>query len=94
MSNHFRALYVKNLKVVLQNKGYTSLKNNMAVASYRKVQSGQKVAYKFTKLSEIGFCMECFGADFSRVFNENVKIWLLGVRLGTRNQIQAFQGFS
>ena len=30
--------------------------------------------------------MECFTADFLRVFNENVKIWLLGVRLGTRHQ--------
>ena len=27
--------------------------------------------------------MECFAADFLRVFNENVKIWFLGVRLGT-----------
>ena len=38
--------------------------------------------------------MECFTADFLRVFNENVKVWLLGVRLDTGQQIQAFQGFS
>ena len=38
--------------------------------------------------------MECFTADFLRVFNKNVKIWLLGVRLGTRHQIQAFQELS
>ena len=31
---------------------------------------------------------------FSWVFNESVKICLLGVRLGTRHQIQVFQGFS
>ena len=31
---------------------------------------------------------------FLRVFNENVKIWLLGVRLGARHQIHAFQEFS
>ena len=38
--------------------------------------------------------MECFTADFLRVLNEHVKIWLLGVRLGTHHQIQAFQEFS
>ena len=42
------------------------------------------------EIKQIGFCMECFTADFLRVFNKNVKIWLLGVRLGTRHQIQAF----
>ena len=38
--------------------------------------------------------MECFTADFLRVFSKTVKIWLLGVQLGTRHQIQgfAFQG--
>ena len=38
--------------------------------------------------------MECFTADFLRVFNENVKIWLLSGRLGTRHRIEAFEGFS
>ena len=37
---------------------------------------GQRVVNKFTKLSKIDFCIECFRADFLRVFNENVKIWL------------------
>ena len=48
---------------------------------------GQRVVNKFTKLSKLDFCMECFTADFLRVFNKNVKIWPLGVRLGTRHQI-------
>ena len=39
--------------------------------------------------------METFHtADFLQVFSQNVKIWPLGVRLGTRHQIQAFQDFS
>ena len=35
---------------------------------------GQKVVNKFTKLSEINFCMKCFTAAFLKVFNGNVKI--------------------
>ena len=54
----------------------------------------QKVGDKFTKLSKIGFSMDCFTADFWGFFNENVRIWLSGGRLSTRHQIQAFQGFS
>ena len=38
--------------------------------------------------------MECFTAGFLRVFNQDVKIWYWGVRLGTRYQIQALQTFS
>ena len=37
--------------------------------------------------------MECFTADFLRVLSESVKIWPLGVRLGTRHQCQAFKDF-
>ena len=55
---------------------------------------GQKFVNKFTKLRKIGFCVEFLTADFLQVFNENVKIWLLGVWLSTRYQTQAFQGFS
>ena len=55
---------------------------------------GQKVGDKFTKLSKIGFFMECFTADFLQFLSKNVKILLFGGRLGTRHQIQAFQGFS
>ena len=55
---------------------------------------GQKVVNKFTELGKIDFCMECFTVDTLRVFNENVKIWLLGVSLDTLHKIQAFQGFS
>ena len=38
--------------------------------------------------------MDCFTADFLRLFNETVKIWFFGGRLGTRHQIQAFQVLS
>ena len=38
--------------------------------------------------------MESFTADFIRFVPENLKIWILGGRLGTRYQIQAFQSFS
>ena len=38
--------------------------------------------------------MECFAADFLQFFSKNVEIWLLGGRLGTPHQIQAFQAFS
>ena len=55
---------------------------------------GQGVGDKFTKLSKIGFSMDCFMADFLRLFTETVKIWFFGGRLGTRHQIQAFQVLS
>ena len=35
--------------------------------------------------------MECFIAIFLRFFSTNVKICILGGRLGNRHQIQAFQ---
>ena len=56
--------------------------------------AGQKVVNKFLKLGKKGFCIECFTAEFLRVFNKNVKSWLLGVRLGTCYHIEAFQEFS
>ena len=43
-------------------------------------------------LSKIGFSMECFTTDFCDFLPK--KNWLLGGPLGTRHQIQAFQGFS
>ena len=64
---------------------------------------GQKVVHKFTKLRKIGFCMKMifhelrflYGtADFLRDFDKTIKIWHLGVNLGTRHQDQAFQRFS
>ena len=55
---------------------------------------GQKIADKFTKLNKTCFSMEYFTTGFSRIFNTNIKICLLGGWLGTRHQIQAFQGFS
>ena len=38
--------------------------------------------------------MERFIADFSRFFDTNAKIYLLGDQLGTCHQIQAFQRFA
>ena len=77
-------------------KGHGSCRNCFYIIYFKKghqnsVQEhnpGQRVVNKFTKLRKIGFSMECFTADFLRVFNENMKIWLLGVRLGTCHQIQ------
>ena len=54
----------------------------------------KKVVNKFTKLSKIGFCMECFTAGFLCVFHKDVNIWLLGILLGTHHQIQVFQQLS
>ena len=59
--------------------------------SYNLVQN---VADKFTKLSKRGFSMDCFTADFLRLFTEKCQNLGLGGRLGTCHQIQAFQGFS
>ena len=55
---------------------------------------GQKIGDKLTKLSKIGFSMECFTADFLRFFTEKRQNLALVGQLGTRHQIQAFQGFS
>ena len=54
----------------------------------------QKIVEKFTKLSKTCFYVECFTADLLQFFSTNVNIYLLGCRLGTRDQILAFQGFS
>ena len=45
----------------------------MAFWSCRKngFSLGQKVGDKFTKLSKIGFSMECFTADFLQLFTKN-----------------------
>ena len=58
-----------------------------------KIQSLTKGWSQFTKLSQIGFSVECFTADFLQFFTKKRQIWLLGGRLGTRHQIQAFPAF-
>ena len=55
---------------------------------------GIKIVNKLTKISKICVSVECFIADIPRFFSANVKTCLLGGRLGTRHQIQAFQEFS
>ena len=42
---------------------------------------GHSIAGRFTKLSKIGFSLECFTADFWRVCSTAVGIWLLVERL-------------
>ena len=59
------------------------------------VQSWTKGWRQIQKIKQIGFSMdECFTADFLQFLLKKVKICLLGGRLGTRPQIQAFQEFS
>ena len=43
--------------------------------------------------SKIGVSLECFAVEFLEVSRTTVEIWLLGNRLGTCYQFQAFQGF-
>ena len=45
------------------------------------------------KPSKIGFSMKCFTADFLQFLTKSVKTRLLGGRLGTRNEVQAFSDF-
>ena len=45
------------------------------------------------KLSNIGFSMECFRADFLGFFSTNIKICLLGTRLDNHHLIKAYPGF-
>ena len=45
-------------------------------------------------LSNISFSMKYVRPAFSQFSSTNAKICLLGVQLGTRHQIQVFQGFS
>ena len=55
---------------------------------------GQKIGGKFTKLAKYVFPWTVLQLIFCHLLQKNVKIWLLSVRLGTRHQTQAFQGFS
>ena len=55
---------------------------------------GEKIVDKFTKLDKIWISRKSFTADFLRFFSTNVKICLLGGRLGARHQILTFLGFS
>ena len=49
---------------------------------------------KVTKLFKIGFSMKCFTAEFLQFCSTNFKTSLVGGRVGTRHQIQAFQRLS
>ena len=54
----------------------------------------QGIVDEFIKLSKMGLSMEYFVVSFWRVPTTNVKICLLGGRLGKHHQIEAFQVFS
>ena len=61
---------------------------------------GQKVGDKFTKLSRIGFSVECFAADFLRFFTEKhqnlASGWMAGYspsNLGISGILLKFPGF-
>ena len=61
--------------------------------------AGQKVVNKFKEIKQDKFLYAMFYSCFFfffflQVFIGNVKIWLLGVSLRIRYQIEAFQGFS
>ena len=45
------------------------------------------------KLSNIGFSMECFRADFLGFFSTNMKICLMDTRLDNHHSIKAYQEF-
>ena len=47
------------------------------VSHYRIFHSFGQNLDKLTKLSNIGFSMELFKADFPQLFNTTVKFWLL-----------------
>ena len=58
---------------------------------FRSYNLRQKIVGKFTKLSDIGFPLECFSTGFLRFSSTNVKICILVGQLG---KIQAIQGLS
>ena len=45
------------------------------------------------RFSKVCFSTDCCTSDFFRAFRESVKILVLGSRLGTCYQIEAFKGF-
>ena len=58
------------------------------------IQSLTKNRDKSIKLSKIGFSMECFTADFLKLFTKKRQNLFFGGRLGTCHQTEAFQGIS
>ena len=52
------------------------------------------IVEKVTKLSKVSYSIEHFTDGFSQFSNTTAKVCLLSGRVCTRNQLQAFQGFS
>ena len=55
---------------------------------------GQNNVDKFTKVSNIGFCMEYFTADFSQFCRTTVKNCLLSCQLKNFTSVPSFPRFS
>ena len=53
---------------------------------FRSYNLRQKIVDKFTKLSDIGFPLECFSTGFLRFSSTKVKICILGGQLGNHLQ--------
>ena len=53
----------------------------------------QNIVDKFTKISKLGFSMECLAADFLHFYGTALSICLFGVQLGTPLRLPAFQDF-
>ena len=68
---------------------------NLIYKNKWKLQSWTNVSRQIHKLKQKRFfCGMFYSWVFAIFLRENVKIWLLGGKLGTRHQVQAFQVFS
>ena len=76
-NQNFKPSLLINKTIVKKRKETVSFRfltrNYKAEKTYN---SGQKVVYKFTILSKIGFSMECFAGDFIWLKSESFKNWL------------------
>ena len=91
---NFNPSLLINKTIVKKRKETVSFRFLTRNCSMEKTYNyGQKVVDKFTKLSKIGFSMECFAAGFLCLASGNFKNLLWGSHLDTHFQIQAFQGF-
>ena len=74
---NFKPSLLINKTIVKKRKETVSFR--FLTRNYRTEKTynyGQKVVEKFTKLSKIGFSMECFAADFLWLASENFRNWL------------------
>ena len=86
------ALTSSLMEEIIPNQELLS-QNNWELSLAWTTNLGQGIVGKFTKLSTIGFCRECFTDDYSQFSKAIAKICPLGGRLVTLLPFQAFQGF-